>query len=153
MSPGVPARVHGAVIFRIVSALLLAAGVLATAAITLESPAFADTPPTIANGTGAFSTDPVINLTGCTASSGSTSLTCTSTTGVAVGMSANGSSFASGTTVSTVTTGGMTISTKTSAAITSTQVLTFTTRTAVDDVTGSSSSTTVTSSNNFANVA
>ncbi len=151
MSAGMPARVHGAVIFRIVSALLLTAGILATAAITIESPAFADTPPTIANGTGAFSTDPVINLTGCTASSGSTSLTCTSTTGVVVGMSANGASFASGTSVSAVTGTGMTISTKTSAAITSTQVLTFTIRTAVGNVTGSSSSTTVTSSNNFAN--
>ncbi len=151
MSAATPAHVHGAVILRILSALLLTAGIVATAAITFESPAFAQPAPTIANGTGAFSTDPVINLTGCTAASKSETLTCTSTTGVAVGMSANGSSFASGTSVSTVTATTIGISADTSAAITSSQTLTFTTRTAVDDVSGSSSSTEVTSSNSFAN--
>ncbi len=151
MSAATPARVHGAVILRIFSALLLTAGILATAAITFESPAFAQPAPTIANGTGAFSTDPVINLTGCTAASKSETLTCTSTAGVQAGMSANGSSFASGTSVSSVTATTIAISADTSAAITNTQTLTFTTRTAVDDASGSSSSTTVSSSNSFAN--
>ena len=82
MSAAKSAHVHGTVFFRAVSALLLTAGVFAAAAITFDGPAGADTPPTIANGTGAFSTDPVVNLTGCTAASGSTAVTCSSTAGV-----------------------------------------------------------------------
>ncbi len=151
MSAAVSTRVRGAAIFRIVSALLLTAGVFTTAAITFESSAFADTAPTIANGYGAFSTDPVVNLTGCTAASGSQSLTCTSTAGVQVGMGAYGASLASGTSVSAFTATTISISAKTSSAVTAAQVLTFTTRTAVQNVSGSTSSTTVTSSNNFAN--
>ena len=141
------ARVHGPVIFRAVSALLLTVGVFAAAAITFEAPAFADTPPTIVGGTGAFSTDPVTNLTGCTAASGATAVTCTSTAGVVVNEGAYGASLASGTSVSAVTPTTITLGTKTSAAVTATQVLTFTIRTAVQNVSGST--TTVTSSVNF----
>jgi large repetitive protein len=151
MSAAKSARVHGAAIFRVVTALMLTAGVFATAAVTFESSAFADTAPTIANGFGAFSTDPVVNLSGCTAASGSQSLTCSSTAGVQVGMGAYGASLASGTSVSAVTATSVSISAKTSAAVTATQVLTFTTRLAVENVSGSTSSTTVTSSINFAN--
>ena len=147
MSAARSARVHGTVIFRAVSALLLTVGVFAAAAITFEAPAFADTPPTIANGTGAISTDPVTNLTGCTAASGATAVTCTSTAGVVVNEGAYGASLASGTSVSAVTPTTITLGTKTSAAVTATQVLTFTIRTAVQNVTGST--TTVTSSVNF----
>ena len=131
MSAARSARVHGPVIFRAVSALLLTVGVFAAAAITFEAPAFADTPPTIAGGTGAFSTDPVTNLTGCTAASGATAVTCTSTAGVVVNEGAYGASLASGTSVSAVTPTTITLGTKTSAAVTATQVLTFTSRTAV----------------------
>jgi large repetitive protein len=151
MSAANSARVHGAAIFRAVTALLLIAGVFSTAAITFEPSAFADTAPTIANGYGAFSTDPVVNVTGCTAASGSQSITCTSTTGVQVGMGAYGASLASGTSVSAVTATTISISAKTSAAVTASQVVTFTTRLAVQNVSGSTSSSTVTSSNNFAN--
>ncbi len=151
MSGAMPAHVRRAGIFRILSALLLTSGVLATAAIEFGSPAYADTPPTIANGTGAFSTDPVVNLTGCTAATKSETLTCTSTSGVVANEGIYGASIASGTSVSSVTSTTITISANTSAAITSAQVLTFTTRTAVQNVTGSTSSTTVTSTINFAN--
>ena len=149
MSAAKSARVHGTVFFRAASALLLTAGVFAAAAITFDGPAGADTPPTIATGTGAFSTDPVVNLTGCTAASGATAVTCTSTAGVVVNEGAYGASLASGSSVSAVTATSITLSTKTSAAVTATQVLTFTTRTAVQGVSGSTTSTTVTSSVNF----
>ena len=152
MSAAKTARVHGSLIFRAVSALLLTAGVFATAAIAFDGPASAATPPTIANGTGAFSTDPVVNLTGCTGASGATALTCSSTAGVVVDQGAYGASLATaGSSVSAVTATTITLSAKTAAAVTSTQVLTFTTRTAVEAVSGSTSSTTVTSSVNFAN--
>ncbi len=152
MSAAKTARVHGSAIFRAVSALLLTAGIFAAAAITFDGPAFADTPPTIANGTAAFSTDPVVNLTGCTGASGATALTCTSTAGVVVDQGAYGASLATaGSSVSAVTATTITLSVKTAAAVTSSQVLTFTTRTAVEGVSGSTSSTTVTSSVNFAN--
>ncbi len=148
MSAAKSARVHGSVIFRAFSALLLTAGVFAAAAITFDAPAFADTPPTIANGTGAFSTDPVTNLTGCTAASGATAVTCTSTAGVVVNEGAYGASLATaGSSVSAVTPTSITLSAKTAAAVTATQVLTFTTRTAVQNVSGST--TTVTSNVNF----
>ena len=52
---------------------------------------------------GAFSTDPVVNLTGCTGSTSSTTLTCSSTSGVVATEGAYGASFASGTSVSSVT--------------------------------------------------
>ena len=53
--------------------------------------------------------------------------------------------------MSAVTATKITISANTSAAITATMALTFTTRLAVDGVSGTTTSTTVTSSNNFAN--
>jgi hypothetical protein len=128
--------------------LLLTAGVFAAAAFTFDAPAFADTPPTIVNGTGAFSTDPVTNLTGCTGASGATVLTCTSTAGVVAGEGAYGASLATaGSSVSGLTPTSITLSVKTAAAVTTTQVLTFTTRTAVQNVSGST--TTVTSNVNF----
>jgi large repetitive protein len=152
MSAAKTARVHGSVVFRAVSALLLTAGIFAAAAITVDGSAFAASPPTIANGTGAFSTDPVVNLTGCTGASGATALTCTSTAGVQVNQGAYGASLATaGSSVSAVTPTSITLSAKTAAAVTATQVLTFTTRTAVQSVSGSTSSTTLTSSVNFAN--
>ena len=149
MSAATSARVRGAMFSRAISALVLTAGVFTTAAIAFGAPAGADTPPTIATGTGAFSTDPVTNLTGCTAASGSTALTCTSTAGVQLNEGAYGASLAAGTSVSAFTSTTITLSTKTSAAVTSGQVLTFTVRTAVEGVSGTTTSTTVTSANNF----
>jgi hypothetical protein len=145
MSAAKSARVRGTVFFRAVSALVLTAGVFAAAAITFEGPAGADTPPTIANGTAAFSTDPVVNLTGCTGSTSSTTLTCSSTSGVVATMGAYGASIASGTSVSSVTATTIVLSADPSAAVTAGQTVTFTTRTAVGNVSGSTTS--VTSSN------
>jgi hypothetical protein len=152
MSAAKSARVRGTVFFRAFSALVLMAGVFAAAAITFEGTAGADTPPTIATGTAAFSTDPVVNLTSCTGTTSSTTLTCTSTSGVVATMGAYGASLASGTSVSSVTPTTIVLSADPSAAVTAGPTLTFTTRTAVGNVSGSTTSVTspnITSSNTW----
>jgi titin len=134
---------------RLLLAAMVVMGVTATSAIVASTPAFAAGAPTIGQGYGAFENNPVINLTGCTGTSSSTTLTCTSdplTAGVTVGMGVYGLDL-NGTTpnsVAAVTATTVGLTADPSAAVTAGATETFTNNSAMANVSGSTSSTTLT---------
>ena len=78
---------------KVLLAGLVIVGVSGVATVAATSPAFAAGAPTVGAGYGAFSNSPVVNLTGCTGTTSSETLTCTNnpiTAGVTVGMGAYG---------------------------------------------------------------
>ncbi|MGA2837772.1 MAG: fibronectin type III domain-containing protein [Acidimicrobiales bacterium] len=130
-------------------ATLVVLGVSGTAVLVASPPAFAAGPPTVAAGYGAFENNPTVNLTGCTGTTSSETLTCTTnpiTAGVTVGMSAYGLDLNSSTPneVLAVTSTTIGLGGDPSATVTSGATETFTNNTAMADVSGSPSSTTLT---------
>ena len=127
---------------RLLLAAMVVMGVTATSAIVASTPAFAAGAPTIGQGYGAFENNPVINLTGCTGTSSSTTLTCTSdplTAGVTVGMGVYGLDL-NGTTpnsVAAVTATTVGLTADPSAAVTAGATETFTNNSAMANVSGS----------------
>ncbi len=134
---------------RLILAAMVVIGVTTTSAIAASSPAFAAGAPTIGQGYGAFENNPNINLTGCTGTTSSETLTCSTnplTAGVTVGMSVYGTDLNSTTPneVLAVTSTTIGLGGDPSATVTSGATETFTTNTAMANVSGSPSSTTLT---------
>src|ERR1700677_1221642 len=104
---------------------------LGAIAVVTAAPAFASGAPTVAAGFGAFSNSPVVNLTGCTGTTSSETLTCTNnpiTAGVTVGMGAYGVDLNPTTpnSVTAVTATTVVLSGDPSAAVTAAATETFT---------------------------
>ena len=143
---------------RLVGSLILVISAftgLGAVAVATAAPAFAAGAPTVANGYGAFESQPIVNLTGCTAASGATSLTCTTnpiTAGVTVGMNAFGVDLNTTTpnNVVAVTSTTIALGTATSAAVTAGATETFTNNSGMANVSASSGSTTLTSTQPWA---
>ena len=140
---------------KVLLAGLVIVGVSGVATAVASSPAFAAGAPTVSAGYGAFSNSPVVNLTGCTGTTSSETLTCTNnpiTAGVTVGMGAYGVDLNSTTpnSVTSVTATTVVLSADPSAAVTAGATETFTGTQAIGGGTDASAGTTVTSSGNFA---
>ena len=134
---------------------LVIVGVSGVATVAASSPAFAAGAPTVGTGYGAFSNSPVVNLTGCTGTTSSTTLTCTNNTvaaGVTVGMGMYGVDINSTTpnSVTAVTATTVVLSGDPSAAVTATATETFTGTQAIGGASDATLSTTVTDTGNFA---
>jgi hypothetical protein len=143
---------------RLVGSLILVVSAftgLGAIAVVAAAPAFAAGAPTVAAGFGAFGNSPVVNLTGCTGTTSSTTLTCTNnpiTAGVTVGMGAYGVDLDSTTpnSVTSVTATTIVLSADPSAAVTATATQTFTGTQAIGNANDATLSTTVTDTGNFA---
>ena len=136
-------------------AVLAVLGVAGTALVFSPEAAWAAGPPTVAQGYGTFENNPIVNLTGCTGTTSVDSLTCTTnpiTAGVTVGMSAYGLDLDTTTpnNVVSVTATTIGLGTAPSATVTAGATETFTNDSAMANVSGSPSSTTLTSSEPWA---
>ncbi len=136
-------------------AALVVLGVSGLATLAAPTAAFAAGAPTVAGGYGAFSNSPIVNLTGCTGTTSSTTLTCTSnpiTAGVTVGMGAYGVDLDSTTpnSVTSVTATTVVLSGDPSATVTAAATETFTGTQAIANAVDATLSTTVTDAGNFA---
>ena len=134
---------------------LVIVGVSGVATVAATTPAFAAGAPTVAAGYGAFSNSPVVNLTGCTGTTSSATLTCTNnpiSAGVTVGMGAYGVDIDSTTpnSVTSVTATTVVLSGDPSATVTATATETFTGTQAIGGANDATLSTTVTDTGNFA---
>ncbi len=130
-------------------------GLSAVASVATSAPAFAAGPPTVAGGFGAFENSPIVNLTGCTGTTSVWSLTCTTnpiTAGVTVGMSAYGVDLDTTTpnSVLAVTSTTIELSSAASATVTSGAMETFTDNSAMANVSDATMSTTLTSTEPWA---
>lgn len=119
------------------------------AALVTATPAFAAGAPTVAAGYGAFENSPPINLTGCTGTTSVDALTCTTnpiTAGVTVGMNAFGVDLNTTTPneVLAVTSTTIELGGAPSATVTTGATETFTNTSAMANVSGTTSSTTLT---------
>ena len=128
---------------------------LGAIAVVAAAPAFAAGAPTVAGGFGAFSNSPVVNLTGCTGTTSSATLTCTNnpiTAGVTVGMGVYGVDIDSTTpnSVTSVTATTVVLSADPSAAVAAAATETFTGTMAIGNANDATLSTTVTDTGNFA---
>jgi hypothetical protein len=154
----VGARGTGQRVRRLVGSLILVVSAftgLGAIAVVAAAPAFAAGAPTVAAGYGAFSNSPVVNLTGCTGTTSSETLTCTNnpvTAGVTVGMGAYGVDLDSTTpnSVTSVTATTVVLSADPSAAVTAAATETFTGTQAIGNANDATLSTTVTDTGNFA---
>ena len=140
---------------KLVLAALVLVGVSGVATAVASSPAFAAGAPTVGAGYGAFGNSPIVNLTGCTGTTSSETLTCTSnpiTAGVTVGMGAYGVDLNTTTpsSVTSVTATTIVLGTDPSATVTAAATETFTGTQAIGGGTDATAGTTVTSSGNFA---
>jgi hypothetical protein len=133
---------------KLVLAVMVVLGISTTGAVIATTPAFAAGPPTLANGNGAFDSQPTTNLTGCTGTTSSATLTCANTAGVNVGAGAYGVALnsANSNSVIGVTPTTITLSEDPAATVTTGSVLTFTGQTGISAITGTTSSTTITTS-------
>ena len=140
---------------KVLLAGLVIVGVSGVATAVASSPAFAAGAPTVGTGYGAFGNSPIVNLTGCTGTTSSETLTCTNnpiTAGVTVGMGAYGVDLDSTTpnSVTSVTATTIVLGADPSAAVTAAATETFTGTQAIGNASDATLSTTVTDSGNFA---
>ena len=155
---GVEASGTGRCVRRLVGSLILVLSAfsgLGAIAVVAAAPVYAAGAPTVAGGFGAFGNSPVVNLTGCTGTTSSTTLTCTNnpiTAGVTVGMGVYGVDLDSTTpnSVTTVTATTVVLSADPSAAVTAAATETFTGTQAIGNANDATLSTTVTDTGNFA---
>ena len=130
-------------------------GVTTTSVVAASTPAFAAGPPTVSQGYGAFENNPIVNLTGCTGTTSVWQLTCTTnpiTAGVTVGMNVYGVDLDTTTpnAVLAVTSTTIELSSAASAAVTAGATETFTDDSAMANVSDATMSTTMTSSEPWA---
>ena len=140
---------------KLILAVIVVMGISTTGVVIATTPAFAAGPPTVAGGYGAFENNPTVNLTGCTGTTSVWVLTCSTdpiTAGVTVGMGAYGVDLDTTTpnSVLAVTSTTIELSSAASAAVTSGATETFTDNSAMANVSDATMSTTLTSTEPWA---